>query len=135
MRLTANAVVATVLGSVQASSDTVESEGRQMKQCWISYIKRKRKKSPFKNNYQLGKKILYVHHKLENMYLPFNASLLQPSSSLYGCLSGEEWSPRSARFAKLHVANFIKIAKYKVIRCLKLLLLVFPAKNHSQEKR
>jgi hypothetical protein len=28
-------------------------------------------------------------------------------------------------FAKLHVANFIKIAKYKVIRCLKLLLAVF----------
>ncbi len=37
-RLTANAAVATVLGSIPASSDTVESEGRQMKQCWISYI-------------------------------------------------------------------------------------------------
>ncbi len=32
-RLIANAVVATVLGSIQASSDTVESEERQMKQC------------------------------------------------------------------------------------------------------
>ncbi len=32
-RLTANAEVATVLGSIPASSDTVESEGRQMKQC------------------------------------------------------------------------------------------------------
>ncbi len=32
-RLTVNAVVATVLGSIPASSDTVESEGRQMKQC------------------------------------------------------------------------------------------------------
>jgi hypothetical protein len=32
-RLTANAVVATVLGSISASSDRVESEGRQMKQC------------------------------------------------------------------------------------------------------
>jgi hypothetical protein len=31
-RLTANAGVATVLGSIPASSDTVESEGRQMKQ-------------------------------------------------------------------------------------------------------
>ncbi len=31
-RLTANAKVATVLGSIPASSDTVESEGRQMKQ-------------------------------------------------------------------------------------------------------
>jgi hypothetical protein len=33
-RLTANAVVAIVLGSIPASSDTVESEGRQMKQCY-----------------------------------------------------------------------------------------------------
>jgi hypothetical protein len=32
-RLTANSEVATVLGSIPASSDTVESEGRQMKQC------------------------------------------------------------------------------------------------------
>jgi hypothetical protein len=31
-RLTANAKVATVLGSILASSDSVESEGRQMKQ-------------------------------------------------------------------------------------------------------
>ncbi len=35
-RLTVNAVVATVLGSIPASSE--ESEGRRMKQCWISYI-------------------------------------------------------------------------------------------------
>jgi len=48
-RLTANAVVATVLGTIPESSDTVEFEGRQMQQCWISYIKRKKsKKSPFK---------------------------------------------------------------------------------------
>jgi hypothetical protein len=31
--LTANAEVATVLGSIPACSDTVETEGRQMKQC------------------------------------------------------------------------------------------------------
>jgi hypothetical protein len=37
--LTANAKVATVLGSIPASSDTVESDGRQMKQGWITYIK------------------------------------------------------------------------------------------------
>ncbi len=50
-RLTANAVVATVLGSIPASSDTVESEGRQMKQCWISYIKEKfKKKIPLSAN-------------------------------------------------------------------------------------
>ncbi len=47
-RLTANAEVATVLGSIPASSDTVESEGRQMKQCWIKYIKNK-KNPPVKN--------------------------------------------------------------------------------------
>jgi hypothetical protein len=40
-RLTANdEVVATVLGPIPASSDTVESEGRQMTQCWILYIKK-----------------------------------------------------------------------------------------------
>jgi hypothetical protein len=37
-RLTANAEVVTVLGTIPASSDTVESEGRQMKQCWISHF-------------------------------------------------------------------------------------------------
>ncbi len=44
--LTANAEVATVLqGSILASSDTVESEGRQMQQCWIQNIESKSKKS------------------------------------------------------------------------------------------
>jgi hypothetical protein len=33
-RLIASAEVATVLGSILASTDTVESEGRQMKLCW-----------------------------------------------------------------------------------------------------
>ncbi len=42
--LTANAIVATVQGSIPATSDTVESEGRQTKQCWISYIRRKNSK-------------------------------------------------------------------------------------------
>ncbi len=37
--LTANAKVATVLGSIPASSDTVESERQKMKQCWIQHIK------------------------------------------------------------------------------------------------
>ncbi len=37
-RLTANAEVSAVLGSIPASSDTVESERRQMKQCWMKYI-------------------------------------------------------------------------------------------------
>jgi hypothetical protein len=44
---TANAPVATVLGSIPASVGTVESEGRQMKQCWILY-EQKEKNSPKK---------------------------------------------------------------------------------------
>ncbi len=43
--LTVNAVVATVLSSIPASSDTVESEGRQMEQCWIQYIKNQKTSS------------------------------------------------------------------------------------------
>ncbi len=37
-RLAAYAEVATVLGSIPASSDTVEFEVGQMRQCWIQYI-------------------------------------------------------------------------------------------------
>ncbi len=46
--LTAKDVVATVLGSIPASSDTVESEGRQMKQCWILYIEKIQRNPPLK---------------------------------------------------------------------------------------
>ncbi len=53
--LTANAKVAIVLGSIPASSDTVESEGRQMKQCWIQYIeKKKNQKIPLLSMRWLG---------------------------------------------------------------------------------
>ncbi len=45
-RLTANASVATVLGSIPASVGTVEFEGRQMKQCYILYGKKR--KNPLK---------------------------------------------------------------------------------------
>ncbi len=38
-RLTATAKVATVLSSIPASPVTLESEGRQMKQCWIKSVK------------------------------------------------------------------------------------------------
>ncbi len=34
----------TVLDSIPTSSDTVESEGRQIKQCWIQYIEEKKSK-------------------------------------------------------------------------------------------
>ncbi len=43
-RLTANALVATVLGTIPAFVGTVESEGQQMKQCWIEYEKKSPKK-------------------------------------------------------------------------------------------
>jgi hypothetical protein len=45
-RLTVNNEVATGLGSIPASSDTVESEGRQMNQCGIQY-KEEKKIPPF----------------------------------------------------------------------------------------
>ncbi len=38
-RQTANNEDATVLGSIPVFSDTMESEGRQIKQCWIKYCK------------------------------------------------------------------------------------------------
>jgi hypothetical protein len=46
-RLAVNAKVATVLGSIPASSDTVESEGRQMKQ--VCKKKKIPKNPPFMN--------------------------------------------------------------------------------------
>ncbi len=39
VRLTVNAKVAAVLGSIPGPSGTAESEGRQMMQCLIKYIK------------------------------------------------------------------------------------------------
>ncbi len=41
MRLTVNAPFATVLGSIPAPVGTVESEGRQMKQCSVEYSPKK----------------------------------------------------------------------------------------------
>jgi hypothetical protein len=43
-RLAVNAKDEALLVSIPASSDTVEFEGRQMKQCWITYIKWKNPK-------------------------------------------------------------------------------------------
>ncbi len=42
--MTANAKVAMFLGSIAASSDTVEYEGRQMNQCWVKYYSIKKSK-------------------------------------------------------------------------------------------
>ena len=49
-RLAANAEVATVLGSIPASSDTVESEGWLIKLCGIQYIEENPKNPPVKKN-------------------------------------------------------------------------------------
>jgi hypothetical protein len=49
----ANAEVAAVLGSIPASLDTEESEGRQMKQCRMKFIKNPKKSSRTKNNLKL----------------------------------------------------------------------------------
>jgi hypothetical protein len=47
-RVAANAKIATtVLGSIPASSDTAESEGRQVEQCRLKYFKNPQK-TPFK---------------------------------------------------------------------------------------
>ncbi len=55
-RLTINAKAATVLGSMPASSVTVESEGRQMKQSWrTDFIRKNHKNSPL--NYTAFKPI------------------------------------------------------------------------------
>ncbi len=58
--LTVNAVVTTVL-AIPASSDTVESEGRQTKHCWISYLKKKKiQKNPPLNKVAIGYSIRAV---------------------------------------------------------------------------
>jgi hypothetical protein len=70
--LTAVAEVATFLGLIQASSDTVESEGRQMKQCLIQYIRKNPKNLPGKIS-TIGKKIssdLYVCLLLQASFVP-----------------------------------------------------------------
>ncbi len=60
--LAVNVKVATVLGPNPASSDTVESEGRQMKQCWITFKCRK------KSTYFSSQKI-YLYTELIAMLL------------------------------------------------------------------
>jgi hypothetical protein len=52
-RLTANNEVATGLGSIPVSSDTVESGGRQMNQC-CTKKKKKTKKIPLFNSYMIS---------------------------------------------------------------------------------
>ncbi len=58
-RLAVNAKGATVLGSIPESSDTVESEGRKMKQCWI---KRKNQKIPLLEVLEVRQKWQYSGH-------------------------------------------------------------------------
>jgi hypothetical protein len=57
--LAVNAQGAKVLGSIPESSDRVESEGRQMKQCWM---KRKIQKIPLLEVLEVRKKLQYSGH-------------------------------------------------------------------------
>jgi hypothetical protein len=52
----------TVLGSILASSDTVESEGLQLKQCWIQYWKKATKNPPFKGVVKRNLEYRYTLH-------------------------------------------------------------------------
>jgi hypothetical protein len=85
-RLTANAPVATVLGLIPASVGTVESEGRQMKQCWIQYVKKI--KNPPKNIFK--KKIILGLNKSIYLFLSFErAPLISCRLCQYPSGSGE----------------------------------------------
>jgi hypothetical protein len=75
-----NAEVPTVQGSIPVSFDTVESEGRQMKQCRIKYYKNS-KRSPFlgkeKKINELRKKPLFIFFLLIHIHLQKNVHLNQ----------------------------------------------------------
>ncbi len=82
-----NAKEATVLGSISASSDTVESEGRQMTRCWITVSNRKTKKSPS----QVGRHQFYVWScSLACLSALIVAAGMDLSSSL--CSSFSRWA-------------------------------------------
>jgi hypothetical protein len=75
-----NAEVATVLGSIPASSDTVESEGRKTKQCLITFIKKKKKYPPlYLKVTKIFLTICYVGFVTScwNMYINVVLALLQ----------------------------------------------------------
>ncbi len=93
-RLTANVKVGTVLGLNPASSDTVESEGRQTKQCWITYIEK---------NIETGK-ILCTY---KSAYRGLTSSAPNEESSNSGCsqffslIKRIVWYSKWAMFIKL----------------------------------
>jgi hypothetical protein len=74
-RLTANAEVASVQGSIPSSSDTVESEVRQMKQCSIKYCTFILFQSPFCIN------ILFLVERPFNSCLFFTRRISFPRGS------------------------------------------------------
>jgi hypothetical protein len=61
-RLTANAKVATILFLIPASSDIVESEGRQTKQCWNKFLKNLKRSLPL-NVYVISQTLKNQHEK------------------------------------------------------------------------
>ncbi len=64
--LTVNTIVTAVMGLIPASSDKVEFEGQQMKQCWIKY--RENKKIP--QFYRFPTNLQYIFDN--KWYLEFN---------------------------------------------------------------
>ncbi len=71
----------TVLGSIPASSDTMESKGRQMKQCRIKYIKKEEKKSENLPVY-ICKKESVSNHSVE--YSTFNSASERSATVRHG---------------------------------------------------
>ncbi len=118
-RLTVNAEVATVLGSIPSSFDRVESEGRQMKQCCVNYWKIK--KSPFFYKIITSETFRQCHH-----LAPF-PSFFSPKSKSSTCLpvpnkhfwhfhsksSNEWWKFESCEGAGAHRAQFHELMSPK----------------------
>jgi hypothetical protein len=64
-----------VLVSILTSSDTVESEGRQMKQCWLNKVHKKSEKIPYSlkpSQYQRDLR----HRKITSFQKMFNYSIV-----------------------------------------------------------
>ncbi len=66
-----NPKVATILGSIPASSDTEEYEGRQMKQCWITQIKNKLSKKFPPLNMQMERAVTFLFWRYLTALAPF----------------------------------------------------------------
>ncbi len=77
--VSANAKVSTILGVILASSDTVDSEWRQMKQHWMKYFKNS-EKSPSKTTVELRLVFRASHYMNPFFFSLGKTSLLDLSS-------------------------------------------------------